>query len=314
MQTVSIILCTYNGARFLREQIDSILQQTYPLLEIIIQDDGSTDDTVAICRSYAEQHPNIKLFENKRNLGFNLNFKSAAMRAKGDFVAISDQDDVWMPDKIETLVGCIGNHDICFSPHLRGKTPEQSHTVSPQYSLEALLFGGFAGHTMLLRRAFIQKEEYWIDHIHYDWSLAICAQLNGGIAMADKPLNWHREHDASACAVENKTHGKPAGKPTWQPYWYGLRNYRRLQEKPNWKALYTYIYFHTKTPRHRRAHAMARCLLSRRLTALLQLCTICMIYRKSIYYSKNQRGAKGLLRSFFYPFIFAYGNIQYDLD
>ena len=186
--TVSIILCTYNGARFIREQLDSIVAQTYPLLEVIIQDDGSTDDTVAICEQYAVRLPYIKVRRNEHNLGFNLNFKSAAMRAQGDFVAISDQDDVWMADKIETLVAHIGDHDICFSTHLRGRTPEDSHTVSPQYSLGALLFGGFAGHTMLLRRDFIQTEEYWIDHIHYDWSLALCAQLHRGIVRVDRPL------------------------------------------------------------------------------------------------------------------------------
>lgn len=217
--TVSIILCTYNGARFIREQLDSIVAQTYPLLEVIIQDDGSTDDTVAICNEYAARFPYIKVRRNEHNLGFNLNFKSAAMRAQGDFVAISDQDDVWMADKIETLVAHIGDHDICFSTHLRGRTPEDSHTVSPQYSLEALLFGGFAGHTMLLRRDFIQTEEYWIDHIHYDWSLALCAQLHRGIVRVDRPLNWHRQHEASACAVENQTLGaapwaRPHGNPT----------------------------------------------------------------------------------------------------
>jgi len=58
--TVSIILCTYNGARFIREQLDSIVAQTYPLLEVIIQDDGSTDDTVAICNEYAARFPYIK--------------------------------------------------------------------------------------------------------------------------------------------------------------------------------------------------------------------------------------------------------------
>ena len=217
--TVSIILCTYNGARFIREQLDSIVAQTYPLLEVIIQDDGSTDDTVAICNEYAARFPYIKVRRNEHNLGFNLNFKSAAMRAQGDFVAISDQDDVWMADKIETLVAHIGDHDICFSTHLRGRTPEDSHTVSPQYSLEALLFGGFAGHTMLLRRDFIQTEEYWIDHIHYDWSLALCAQLHRGIVRVDRPLNWHRQHEASACAVENQTlGGGTVGKATWHPH------------------------------------------------------------------------------------------------
>ena len=94
-----------------------------PLLEVIIQDDGSTDDTVAICNEYAARFPYIKVRRNEHNLGFNLNFKSAAMRAQSDFVAISDQDDVWMADKIETLVAHIGDHDICFSTHLRAGRP-----------------------------------------------------------------------------------------------------------------------------------------------------------------------------------------------
>lgn len=313
--TVSIILCTFNGARYIREQLDSIVGQTYPLLEVIVQDDGSTDDTVAICEDYARRFPYVKVTRNAHNLGFNLNFKSAAMRAKGDFVAISDQDDVWMKDKIEVLVGHIGPHDICFSTHLRGRTPSQSHVVSPQYSLEALLFGGFAGHTMLLRRDFIQTDEYWIDHIHYDWSLAICAQLHRGIVMVDRPLNWHRQHELSACAVENQTlgGGTGAGKATWQPYLYGWRNYHGLQRKPNWRTLYQYIYAHTTAPEYRLAHTMSRCLLSGSPFALLRLCWLCMKHRRSVYYDKHVHGFKGLVRGFFYPFIFAYGNVQYDL-
>lgn len=170
---------TYNGAEYIREQLDSILSQTYPLKEIIIQDDGSTDDTVAICTAYAEKFPIIHFSRNASNLGFNQNFKSAAMKATGDFVAFSDQDDVWFPTKIEKQVAAIGNHDICFSTHLRGADREHTHLVNPQYSLEALLFCGFAGHTMLLRREFIQTSEYWLPNIMYDWSLAICAQLHG---------------------------------------------------------------------------------------------------------------------------------------
>lgn len=107
---------TYNGAEYIREQLDSILSQTYPLKEIIIQDDGSTDDTVAICTAYAEKFPIIHFSRNASNLGFNQNFKSAAMKATGDFVAFSDQDDVWFPTKIEKQVAAIGNHDICFLP------------------------------------------------------------------------------------------------------------------------------------------------------------------------------------------------------
>ena len=91
---------TYNGEKFIREQLDSILAQTYPIKEIIIQDDGSTDGTIAICEEYAEKYPNIHFSCNEHNLGFNLNFKCAAMKATGDYVAISDQDDVWFPEKI----------------------------------------------------------------------------------------------------------------------------------------------------------------------------------------------------------------------
>ena len=71
-KTVSIIMGTYNGAEYIREQLDSILSQTYPLKEIIIQDDGSTDDTVAICTAYAEKFPIIHFSRNASNLGFNL--------------------------------------------------------------------------------------------------------------------------------------------------------------------------------------------------------------------------------------------------
>lgn len=166
---------TYNGAEYIREQLDSILSQTYPLKEIIIQDDGSTDDTVAICTAYAEKFPIIHFSRNASNLGFNQNFKSAAMKATGDFVAFSDQDDVWFPTKIEKQVAAIDNHDICFSTHLR--ISRQGAYASCESSVQP---GGAA----LLRicrtyhaapQEFIQTSEYRLPNIMYDWSLAICA-------------------------------------------------------------------------------------------------------------------------------------------
>ncbi len=79
--TVSVVMATYNGERYLREQIDSILAQTYPVHELIIQDDGSTDNTVAIANDYARRYPVVKVFVNPRNVGLNRNFKTAVMRA-----------------------------------------------------------------------------------------------------------------------------------------------------------------------------------------------------------------------------------------
>lgn len=312
-KTVSVIMGTYNGAKYIREQLDSILAQTYPILEIIIQDDGSTDETIAICEEYASKYAQVHFSRNEHNLGFNLNFKTAAMRATGDLVAISDQDDVWFPNKIARQVEAIGEHDLCFSTHLRGADREHTHLVSPQYSLEALLFCGFAGHTMLLRREFIQTSEYWIDKIMYDWSLAICAQLHGGIVMVDEPLNWHRTNLASACHEEMRQAGKKIdAHPTYQPYLYGIANYRRLQKKDNWKRLYGYIYAHTQDPSMTVAHRMCGYMLHRSLWSLFLLCRLCLKYGDRIYYRKKQTGLMGKVRAFCYPLIFSYNNMQYD--
>ena len=103
-KTVSVVMTTYNGELFLREQLDSILCQTYPIHELIVQDDCSTDNTVEIIKEYATRHPFIKLYVNEHNLGFNKNFKTAVMKATGDYVAIADQDDIWFPEKIEKQV------------------------------------------------------------------------------------------------------------------------------------------------------------------------------------------------------------------
>ena len=72
---VSIALCTYNGAVFLRRQLDTILQQTYTHLEIVIVDDASTDDTIQIIKTYAQQDDRIRFFQNETNFGFNKNLE-----------------------------------------------------------------------------------------------------------------------------------------------------------------------------------------------------------------------------------------------
>ena len=175
--TVAVVMCTYNGEKYLRQQLDSILAQSYPIQELIVQDDCSTDATLAILQEYEAKVPFMRVIENTHNLGFNLNFKTACMRATADLIAISDQDDVWMPEKIQKQVQAIGDYNLCFSAHLRGERMETAHIVSSQYAPEALLFAGIAGHTMLVRREFLQREEIWVDKFFYDWSIAVSAYL-----------------------------------------------------------------------------------------------------------------------------------------
>ncbi len=316
-KTVAVVMCTYNGGMFLREQLDSILRQTYPISEIIVQDDCSTDDTMDILRSYAARDSRVRVTRNAVNLGFNRNFRSAVMKATADFVAISDQDDVWMPDKIELMAEAIGDYNICYSDHLRGTTMETAHTVSPRCSLEALMFGGFAGHTMLLRRDYVQREDVWMEGIYYDWSLGLNAWFHGekAITHISKPLNWHRSHPREAALLQSMSAGPaPKRRPTWQPYVLGIAHYRRLQRKPTWQRLYSHIMEHTRQPRFRLHHTMARLMLSRSPLALLRLCAICMSHRRDIYPdAAKARGVMGMVRGFFHPMIFAYRCSLFDL-
>ena len=102
--TVSVIMCTYNGEKYLREQIDSILAQTYPIHEIIVCDDCSTDNTMAILQEYATRFTFIKVHQNEKNKGCNQNFHDTLYKATGNYIAISDQDEFWFSDIIEILL------------------------------------------------------------------------------------------------------------------------------------------------------------------------------------------------------------------
>ncbi|MFI5130623.1 MAG: glycosyltransferase, partial [Chitinophagales bacterium] len=101
---VSIVMCTYNGSRFVAEQIESICHQTHEQLQIIIVDDASTDTTYDIVKQWADRDKRIQAYKNENNLGFNLNFNKACKLATGDFIAIADQDDIWEKAKVEKLL------------------------------------------------------------------------------------------------------------------------------------------------------------------------------------------------------------------
>src|SRR5579875_1624244 len=111
---VSVVLTTYNGETYLREQLDSILAQTYPNIEVVAVDDRSTDGTANILHEYAAQYPNIKVFVNEVNLGFIKNFEKGCRLSTGEYIALCDQDDYWMPDKIKRKMESIGNHALIY--------------------------------------------------------------------------------------------------------------------------------------------------------------------------------------------------------
>ena len=111
---VQIVLATYNGERYIREQIDSILANTVKDISIEICDDGSADQTVKIAREYAEKHACIHVHENEKNLGYVKNFIAGIRRSRSPYLMLCDQDDIWDPDKIaRTLAAMKGLEHEC---------------------------------------------------------------------------------------------------------------------------------------------------------------------------------------------------------
>ena len=103
---ISVALCTYNGSKYIEEQLRSILNQTMRVDEIVICDDGSTDDTIQIIEKVKKEAlADIRIYRNETNLGVCANFQKAVDLCQGDIVFLSDQDDVWYPHKVKTVSG-----------------------------------------------------------------------------------------------------------------------------------------------------------------------------------------------------------------
>lgn len=102
---ISVALCSYNGEKYIREQIQSILDQTVSVDEIVVCDDGSTDDTIQIIENIQKKTSvEINIYCNKTNLGVCANFQKAVDLCNGDIIFLSDQDDIWYPNKVEVIL------------------------------------------------------------------------------------------------------------------------------------------------------------------------------------------------------------------
>ena len=211
---VSIVLATYNGEKYLGEQIDSLLLQTYPNLEIIAVDDNSTDGTVAILEQYSRQHPHIKVYENETNLGFIKNFEKGCSLTTGEFIAPCDQDDYWLPDKIKRKMEAIGNHsmiycdsDICDENLQRsGKKISDLVVCRNFYScLEYAVFARIYGHALLFTRSLFIQASPFIKVIPHDWWLAFNATIHNGFAFLPESHILYRQHASNVFGVVNRS-------------------------------------------------------------------------------------------------------------
>ncbi|MCE7064776.1 glycosyltransferase [Dyadobacter sp. CY326] len=133
---MSIALCTYNGQRYLKEQLNSVINQTYKNIEIVIVDDCSSDLTHDIIRDYAETHASVKVYVNPERLGYNKNFEKALKLCTGEFIAICDQDDIWRHDKLEIQQCAMKHHMLvyCDSHFIDGTGKSMNYKMSDKFN------------------------------------------------------------------------------------------------------------------------------------------------------------------------------------
>lgn len=207
-------MCTFNGARFVQEQLDSFSAQTRLPYECVICDDGSQDNTREILQSYARTAPfSCRIEENPSNLGTTANFAKSISLCKGDIIALADQDDIWFPQKLKTIEEKFlapGSPVAVFSDGtLVGETSEpvpgalwRSHTfgVSEQRAFAANAFDVLLRRPFVTGAAFAFRSEYCglilpipTKQIHDYW-ISVLLSVCGKIDLIPEPLILYRWH------------------------------------------------------------------------------------------------------------------------
>jgi glycosyltransferase involved in cell wall biosynthesis len=249
---ISVVLCTYNGEDYLKEQIDSILNQTWNAFELIISDDHSSDNTRSILQTYSA-HPSVRLFFQDTNLGPIKNVEFSLRQTKGDFIAFSDQDDIWKPEKLETLFSNIGDRLLVYSNSelVNEKGDALNKNLSDLRNMysgtdsKGFVFSNVAwGHAMMIRKNLLQYALPIPENIPHDIWLAYIATVNGGIGYIDKVLTAYRQHSKThtitlAVPATTRTRNKRYQDFERQLNWIEvMKNHAQENEKRFYEDLY----------------------------------------------------------------------------
>ena len=217
---ISIAMATYNGEKFIREQIDSILAQTISDWELIVCDDVSTDSTIAILEEYAKNDVRIKIYQNMVNLGFKRNFEKAIDLCQGDYIALCDQDDIWYPKHLEILLNQIGDYSLSIGNsdivdrnniYLGQKMSETDYLYTLPNDPKKLIYrellnsNPFQGAAMLLEKEFAQKcIPIPHDVLYHDTWICACACANKGIVYSYDSVIRYRQHENNVTGQNNR--------------------------------------------------------------------------------------------------------------
>lgn len=203
-EKVQILMSTYNGEKYLEEQIESLLRQTYPHIEILIRDDGSTDDTISILKRYEERCENIRIFLEK-NVGVTRSFFELLAKSDADYIAFCDQDDIWLEEKVERAVEKLrGIEEPALYCSNKILIDSEANVILDNH--KKMLRPGFGnaviecictGCTALMNRKLAENiREHMPGHaILHDWWCYLVACYVGQVVFDEEAYIWYRQHE-----------------------------------------------------------------------------------------------------------------------
>lgn len=225
---LSVAMTTYCGSAYVKQQLESLLEQTRPADEVVIIDDCSKDNTAEIVRAFLQAHSlsNWHFSVNEQNLGYKQNFKEAITRTGGDIIFLCDQDDIWHPDKLERMEGMFERYPSCMamntgfryidgagaylqvdgqpgmSNHNLIKRPIALKAMEPIGFCELVSYNISPGCTMAFRTA---VKKLYLDRtrcgVVHDWELNLAAAITDGCWFWNEELIDYRIHGDNAVGI-----------------------------------------------------------------------------------------------------------------
>ena len=224
--TIDILLPTYNGEKYLREQLDSILNQTYKNIRLIISDDCSKDSTPKILEEYRNKDERIELYLQKENIGVVKGIEFLLKKVKSNYYMLADQDDVWLSMKVEKSIETLKreNADLVFGD--LEVVNEKLETIYPSFGdfmklnrkinkyIDSYkvnyLYNCVTGCTILSKKEFIEKilpiptESKYLIHDHW---IGLVLSLNGKLAYMPEKYIKYRQHGNNQVGTDKISHG-----------------------------------------------------------------------------------------------------------
>lgn len=200
---VSILLPIYNGSLYLRDQLESLQRQSYADFEVLMMDDGSTDESWLIATEFADRDPRFKAFRYGPNRGQLAVLRDLFLMSTSEFIMFCDQDDIWTEKKVELLLRALGSNSLAYGPSILidangnelGETifDHVGPPISGLNKFSLLISNRVSGHAMLARRELIVDSTFAAGGL-YDWKIAVAATFARGIAFVEDAVTLHRMH------------------------------------------------------------------------------------------------------------------------